>query len=430
MNRQILASFQWTVFILAGTIVAPVSVAYAFGFTHIETTTLLQRTFFVMGLTSILQGVFGHRLPLMEGPAGLWWGVFLTFAGIASSAHAGASSILGSLELGMIISGVFFIVLSLFKLLDVVKKLFTPTITGIYLILLVIQLSGPFIKGMFDIQSAGSKINWAVTTGAFVTLILAVIMSRSKVKFFKNYSVLISLIVGWAIFLIFGLSHFSDISTGGLFRLPKLLAWGKPTFNIGVVLTSILTAMLLLTNLIASAEAVERVVEPKEPLRLNRTGFIMGINQALSGLFPTVGGVPISGSAGFILTTGIKERRPFLIGSFIILLISFFPSVMAVFASLPAPVGYATLFVSMASILGIGLQSFRAILGDERKVFIIGIALMVGAGMLLLPQTALKGLPSVVNALLNNGLVIGVLVGIIIEQIQNGLAREKEQQTS
>lgn len=418
MNRDLFASFQWTVFILAGTIVAPISVAYAFGLSHMETTTLLQRTFFVMGLTSILQGFFGHKLPLMEGPAGLWWGVFLTYAAIASSAHANVYQVLSSLELGMMISGVFFIVLSAFKLLNIVKKLFTPTITGIYLILLVVQLSGPFIKGIFDIQSNDSKINWPVAFCALTTLVLSLILSRAKVSFLKSYSVLISLIVGWLLFIIFGLSSFTHLQTGSIFRLPKVFAWGKPTFNLGVMMTSILTAMLLLTNLIASVDAVERVVKPKRQLKLNTTGFIMGINQAISGIFPTVGGVPISGSAGFILTTGIKERRPFIVGSFIILLISFFPAVMAVFASLPAPVGYATIFVSIASIIGLGLQALKNALSDEKKVFVMSIALMTGTGMMLLPAAALQGLPSILNALLSNGLVIGVLVGIILEQLQ------------
>jgi xanthine/uracil permease len=43
---------------------------------------LAQRTFILCGVTSILQALWGHRLPLMEGPAGLWFGVFCLILGI------------------------------------------------------------------------------------------------------------------------------------------------------------------------------------------------------------------------------------------------------------------------------------------------------------------------------------------------------------
>ena len=58
MGKTILSSFQWMVFILAGSIVVPISVAYAFHFTPTETADLLQRTFFVIGITTLLHGLF------------------------------------------------------------------------------------------------------------------------------------------------------------------------------------------------------------------------------------------------------------------------------------------------------------------------------------------------------------------------------------
>lgn len=413
MGKNILASFQWMVFILAGTIVTPISVAFAFHLSAPETADLLQRTFFVMGLTSLLQGYFGHKLPLMEGPAGLWWAVFLTYAAIAGTVESSLYQVLSSLELGMLASGVLFLLLSVFNLIQYVRKLFTPTMTGIYLILLVLQLSGPFMVGILGVE--GGNFNGKAAFGAIVTLLLAIILSRSSQQFLRNYSVLVSLIFGWLLFYILGISP-SPAHTESFFSLPGLLVWGTPTFNLSIFITSMLTSLLLLTNLIASISVVKQVVDPEKDINLNRTGFIMGINQLIAGIFSTVGGVPISGSAGFIKTTRIKERLPFLIGSLLIFLLSFFPRIMSVFASIPAAVGYATLFVSISSIAGLGLQTLKTSLQQENKLLVISLAFMAGAGMMLLPAGSLQGLPNVVSSLLSNGLVIGVLFGILLEQ--------------
>ena len=104
--RNFFGSMQWAFFILANIVVIPVSVGYAFGLSLPEIATLLQRTFFVIGVTSLLQGLFGHKLPLNESPAGLWWSLFLIYAGVVGAGDAEASTVLRSLEMGILIAGI------------------------------------------------------------------------------------------------------------------------------------------------------------------------------------------------------------------------------------------------------------------------------------------------------------------------------------
>ncbi len=413
MSKHFLSSIQWMVFILAGTIVTPISVAFAFHLSGAETAELLQRTFFIVGITSLLQGIFGHRLPLMEGPAGLWWAVFLTYASLAQQQGISYHSMLRSLESGLLASGALFILLSAFNLIKYVRKVFTPTMTGVYLLLLVTQLSGPFIEGILGVGNG--HFNNKIAVGALITLALAIALSRMKIPFLRNYSVLISLFFGWVLFSIMGAAE-APVKTDHFFQMPAIFAWGLPDFQLSIFITAMLTSFLLLTNLLASIDVVKQVVKSDNEPSLGRTGFIMGINQLAAGLFSTIGGVPISGSAGFIKTTRITERFPFLAGSLLILLLSFFPVVMNILASIPAAVGYATLFVSIASIAGLGIQTLRPVLKDENKLMVISMSFMAGAGVLLLSPGALDGLPAIISSLISNGLVIGVLFGIILEQ--------------
>ncbi|HEU5139466.1 MAG TPA: purine/pyrimidine permease [Bacillales bacterium] len=413
--RLSFSSLQWAIYILATSIVAPLSIGHAFGMSQPEIAGLLQRAFFVFGATSLLQGLFGHKLPVLEGPAGLWWGVFLTYAGFVASS-GNPEVVLRSLELGLLLSGVLFLVFSAFKLMDVVKKLFTPLVTGTILLLLVAKLGGSFLKGILGIGYRSSNVDPVVAVCAVATLLFAVILSRSNHLFLRSYSVLISLTFGWVLFAVVGIAKPVDVKMDAIFALPDVFAWGLPTFDLGVVLTSLFTAFLLMVNLITSINVGADAVEEDRP-NYNRSGFIMGINQMLAGVFSTVGGVPLSAAAGFITTTKIKERLPFLVGSMTVLLVSLFPAVTSFFASIPMPVGYATIFLSIASLAGIALSQYRTVVGEERPRFIISFSLMAGLGTMFISEAAWDGLPKVLGSIMSNGLVVGVLVCILLEQV-------------
>src|SRR5699024_10580278 len=130
--KNFFGSMQWAFFILANIVVIPVSIGFAFGLPLEDIATLLQRTFFVVGITSLLQGLFGHKLPLNESPAGLWWSLFLIYAGASAGSLSETNTVLRSLELGILIAGGLFILLSALKLMNPIKRLFTPLVTGTY----------------------------------------------------------------------------------------------------------------------------------------------------------------------------------------------------------------------------------------------------------------------------------------------------------
>lgn len=423
--RLTFSSVQWAIFILANAIVAPLSIGHAFGMSQPEIAGLLQRSFFLFGLASLLQGFFGHKLPLLDGPAGLWWGVFLTYAGFAaSSGHT--QVVLRSLELGLIVSGVLFLVLSSLRLMDQIKKLFTPLVMGTTLLLLVVQLGGSFLKGILGIGYRSSRVDPVVALCALATLVFSVLLSRSRNKFLRSYSVLISLAFGWVLFAVVGIAKPIEGKVHALLTFPAVFPWGVPTFNLGIVLTSVFISFLLMVNLITSVNVVADVVGEKGKLPYNRSGFVMGINQVLAGVLSTVGGVPLSAAAGFIFTTKVKERLPFLVGSAVVLVVSFFPLITSFLASLPMPVGYATIFLSIAGLAGIAMSQYKKVIGEEKPRFIVSFSLMLGFGLMFIPEQAWSSFPKVLASLLSNGLVIGVLACMILEQLMRTGGKPKE----
>jgi xanthine/uracil permease len=413
--RVAFSALQWAMFILAGSVVAPLAIGQAFGLTPLEVAEFVQRTLFVLGVVSLMQSLFGHRLPIMEGPAVLWWGVFLLFAQLAAGMGLEQAYVLQALELGLLISGGFFLLLSVCGWIRFVRRLFTPTVIGTYFLLLVAQMSGPFFNGIFDARS--SQVDWTAVGISVATLVLAITLSRSRRRFLRSFSVLIAIGFGWTLFALAGLYRPFTPERVVWFALPQLFAWGWPVWNGGILFTSVLVTMLLLSNLIASIEAVEKVVKPDFEANHDRSGFIMGVSQLLSGLFSTVGFVPLSYTAGFILTTRMKEKLPFLLGSLLLLLISFFPPVTMWFASIPVPVGYASVFLSFANMIGMGVKEIADSGLSEQNRFVVGVSLMTGMGCMFLPATFLSQLPLFLSPLVSNGLLVGVLTCIVLEQV-------------
>jgi xanthine/uracil permease len=414
--RLILLSIQWAIFILAGSVVAPIAIGAAFHLPLPEIAGFLQRSLFVIGIASLLQVFFGHRLPIAEGPAGLWWGVFMIFAGAASAMNVEAHDMLQNLQMGVLISGVCFLLMSTMRMIHRIKTIFTPLVTGTYLFLLIAQLSGPFVKGILGIGYFTPQVDGRVAVSALLTLVFTAGLAKSSYPKLRSFSILYGIIFGWILFALLGITKPIHVAAKHWIEWPQPLVWGMPAFDASVMITAIITALLLLSNLIASIEVVQKVVGQQTAVDYNRSGFIMGINQILAGIFSTMGFVPMSTSVGFINTTKIKEKLPFMIGSSLILCISFFPSITLFFASLPVPVGYATTFLAFAHLIILALKEYGSVLEEDNKLSIVAASLMVGIGSMFVPVEGLSHLPGYLISLLNNGLILGVLTCIILEQ--------------
>jgi xanthine/uracil permease len=416
--RLVFSSIQWFIFILAGSVVAPLAIGAAFGLSLEEIAGFVQRTFFVIGLVAIIQSVFGHRMPIVEGPAALWWSVFLVFIGL-NGTNDRTHHILQSIELGLMISGLLFILLSVFNIIQHVKKLFTPIVTGTYFILLVAQISGPFIKGIIGVDYKGPGIDWRVSVTAIFTAVITILFSKSRYKWISSYSVLLGMLIGWGLFALFQLTAPKEFQLNKWFQIPEMLAWGMPKADTGVILTSVIVTLLLLVNIVSSIDVVEKVTRPLSKPVYNRSGIIMGISQILSGVFSTIGFVPLSYTAGFIMTTKMMERLPFIIGSLLILLISFFPFVTVFFASIPTPVGYASMLLAFSNMMEIGIREYSQTDLNEKNLFIIGISLMIGIGSMFIPTEAVANFPTIIASIVNNGLIVGVLICMVLEQLMS-----------
>lgn len=192
-----------------------------------------------------------------------------------------------------------------------------------------------------------------------------------------------------------------------------------PRFDIGMTLTATLFTFLLVANTIAAISAVKQVAplyKENEKQTLNRGVWAGGISHVISSLFSTIGIVPLPASAGFIQLTGQKKVKTFLIASLILAGISFIPLIVSFISLLPGSIANAALLATFVQMIGISFQSILREELNQRRLTILGITLLISLGIMFLPESAFSGIPSSLQYVLSNGLLVGTMIVILLEQ--------------
>lgn len=417
LNRTLAYAVQWLVFALANSAVVPIVVGSALGLDQSGIATLAQRTFFFQALASLLQVSLGHRLPIIEGPSGMWWGVFITLAAMAPGLGKPLGVLRTDLELGVMAAGVILVVVGATGLIGRALKLFTPAVTGSVLVLLGLQLSGTFVRGMLGIDTYGSVDLKSSIVSVIVVAIVLFVSLKAK-GFLQSIAILIGIAAGWVIAVLVGVTTGLHWTHQAPVALPQIFAWGPPTFDPGIVLTSVITGLLVLTNLVASILAMGRVLETELSRKVYDRGVILtGLSDILAGLGAVVGFVPFSAGAGMVSLTRVASRLPFALFAVALMVLGFLPPVGAFLASIPEPVGYSVLLASFCQMIGFGLKDYARLKLDGRDFFVVGLPILFGTGIMFLPTGAFAGVPALARYILGNGFIAGMLLCMLLEHV-------------
>ncbi|MFC8684274.1 purine/pyrimidine permease [Brevibacillus porteri] len=422
MGITTLSVLQWMIVTVSSSVAVPLMIGDMYGLQADEIGKLMQQTMFYIGLASLLQVWIGHRYPMIEGPAGLWWGIFIILAQLGTSMGLHPREIGQSFQVGMILAGLLFFIFGLLGWIGKLQKWFTPLVSGTYMILLAVSLCSNILTGMLGIGFQHSK---EVQPGvAIVSIgIVALVVFIMRTKRFSSFAVLFGMVGGWIVYALLGWTE-PVRPTEQLFSWPSIFFWGPPRWDWGVVLTSMLTGFVLLTNLMTSLSVMGKATDtvPTE-MQYNRGGIFTGVSHFLSGLSGVVGMIPLSLAAAVIQTTKMASRLPFVIAMLGMMLIGLIPTVAHFLAALPTPVAYAAMFISYTQLLGFGLKDYVNVKMDERTIIVGGSSLLVGIGIMFVPAVAWQQLPALASFLFGNGLLLGVIVCLVLEHI---VFRKKE----
>ncbi|QWC22780.1 uracil/xanthine transporter [Bacillus haikouensis] len=421
------SAVQWLFFIFANTVVVPISVGMAFELPSHEIAVILRSSLIFTGIACMLQGLIGHRYPLMEGHSGVMWGVVLNLCAAAPALGMSLPSVGGGIATGMLLAGAAVIVLWALGLLSLIPRIFTPMVMSVYLFLLTFQLILIFFKGMLSISEEGELI----LPASLFSISVAVLVSLLKIKgtpLLSNFSILIGMVAGWiGYLLLFPSDTSASAAAGSSFFI--LFPFGAPNLNMGIIFITFLASLMNLSNTLASVQAAAQLYGEKPGGKRYTSSYLLsGIYSIVGALSGLVSYAPFASSIGFLESTRILQMRPFLIGGALMSLLGIVPFLGGVLATLPVTVGNAVLFTAYLQLFGTSLKSLRGTVFDSVTIYRIAAPVLIGVSIMNMDPALFTSLPIFVQPIVSNGFIVGVLVSIVLEKLVNWEVEEGRKQ--
>jgi xanthine/uracil permease len=274
---------------------------------------------------------------------------------------------------------------------------------------------------LLGIVAEGDPIDGMTVFGAVLVVLMTFYLMVHKSAWVNRYSVLLAISFGWIVFLLLDKAPSAALGGGPVFSMPEMFVFGPVIWDSGMFVTAMFLTVLLIANMMASVRVMETVLKNEFSIvkedRIKQASVASGLNQIIAGMFSSIGPVPISGAAGFVSATRTPALKPFMIGGVLVVLISFFPDIMALLAALPAPVAYAVIFAIFTKMVEMAFNELTEAEDQQQAYKVSAFGLMIGVGLMFVPPESMVNLPSVLAATLSNGLIVGTMAAIAIEQI-------------
>lgn len=416
-----LGGLQWLMFIFVNTVVVPITIGAAYDLPQKDVVSMMQFSFILGGIACVLQAWVGHKRAIMSGPSGLWWGVILALTSMSAAQGVPLDVVGGSLAVGIFISGILTIIVGLTGLGYYLQKLFNPGVMGTFMFLFGVSLCINFFKGMLGLpyggQSGATSINLSIGLFSILLAILVLVLTVKAPGKIAQFSLLIGIVIGWPIYaLIF---HPESQLGGGATSIHlNLFPIGDPAWNIGIIVTVVMTGILNLSKQYGSIKGSNEIYQAEPTTKDYRNSFtITGIFVGLSGFFGLVPFSPFVSSIGFLQQTGIIKRLPFIFGGVMFFVMGIIPPVGYFFTLLPLSVGSAVLFVSYVQLFGSARDWFAKLNFNSVNIYRTAVPLFTGIILMTLPSEAFETLPGYVRPLLSNGLLMGTLIALLLENL-------------
>ncbi|CAB49703.1 uracil-xanthine permease family protein [Pyrococcus abyssi] len=410
-RKAILLGLQHVLAMFGATVTVPLVVGTAVGLSKEEISIMIQAVLLAMGIATLLQTTIGSRYPIVQGSS---------FAFIPGLISIGKSLGMAATEGALIVGGIIEALIGGTGIVGKVKRLFTPLVTGVTIMLIGFSLADVAVKYFFNFYAdpSGSSIPRA-TIVALVTFITTVYVALKAKGPIRAMPVIAGALVGYLVSVPLGLANFQLVKELPLVSLPRPFPWGIPEFNLTAIVTLLFAFMVSIIESVGDYHAISAIAEaPITNKHINRGIMSEGIACSIAGILGACGTTSYSENIGLVALTKVASRYVVQIGGIILVVLSLFPKFAGILASMPAPVlgGLTIALYGMISVTGLRLIKDKVELND-RNTLILATSLIVGLGAPQLPPKFLAHFPRIVASILESGMAIGAITAIVLDQL-------------
>ena len=422
LRDTLFAALQHLLAIFVAIITPPLIISGALGL-DIETTSfMVSMALFVSGIATFIQcrklGPAGCGLLCVQGTS-------FSFISpiILAGSIGGLPAIFGATMVGAL-AEVF-----ISRILKYAMKIITPLVSGI-----VVTLIGMSLVKVGIISCGGG--NAAMENGTFgslqnvgiaaLVLGLIVLFNRSSNRYLRMGSIIIGIIIGYAVSYFCGMVDFGAMPNYELFNIPVPFKYGV-SFNLSAILAFaivyIITAIEAYGDITANSLISGEPVEGEKFLKRAQGGILAdGLNSFIAGALNSFPNSIFAQNNGMIQLTGVASRYVGYFIALFLVLLGFFPIVGVVFSFMPDPVlGGATLLM-FGTVAAAGVKIIASQELDRKATLVIAISFSMGLGVELIPDI-LSQLPETIKNIFSSGITTGGVAAIL----SNMLIRIKEE---
>ena len=438
MGETIILGFQHYLTMFGSTVAIPLLLAPALGITDpVQKGWLIATMFFVSGITTLLQTIWGNRLPIVQGGTFSFLAPTFAICGMAALANAGWEVRMQHVQGAIIAGSLAEIIVGASGLVGRLLKFVGPITIAPTIALIGLSLF------KFGAPEAGRY--WPIGGLTIFLIILFSQYLRNKHRTFELYPILLAIVTAWIISAIctalgiFPAGHPAHTSLANLkdapwFRIPHPFQWGFPQFGAAAIVGMLAGYIASIVESIGDYYACARLSGAPIPDKktINRGITFEGIGCFIAGIFGTGNGTTsYSENIGAIGLTRVGSRRVVQAGAVIMILLGTVSKFGALFTTIPQPIVGGMYCAMFGMIAAVGLSNLQFVdLNSPRNLFILGFAFFMGLSVPeYFGQHPMQFNPiwlaNIINTLGSTGMAVGAFSALILDNTIPGTVEER-----
>lgn len=394
----------------AGSILVPIMIAGALGYSARELTYLISTDIFMCGVATFLQLKLtkhtGVGLPVVLGCA---------FQSVAPLSIIGAQQGSGAMFGALIASGIYVILVA--GIFSKIARFFPPIVTGSVITVIGLSLVGVAMGNMGDNVKEPTAQNMILS---LLTIVIILLVQKFTKGFVKSISILIGLVAGTLVSAMMGLVDTTPVVEASWIHVPTPFYFGMPTFEITSIVMMCIIATVSMVESTGVYLALSDLTNDQLDEKRLRNGYRSeGIAVYLGGLFNTFPYTGFSQNVGLVQISGIKTRRPIYYAAGILVVIGLLPKFGAMAQMIPSPVLGGAMLVLFGMVALQGMQMLNRVDFQKNEYNFIIAAVSISAGLGFNGTNLFASLPETAQMFLTNGIVIATLTSVVLNLLLN-----------
>ncbi|HER8268455.1 nucleobase:cation symporter-2 family protein [Streptococcus pyogenes] len=409
-SQSAVLGLQHVLSMYAGSILVPIMIAGALGYSARELTYLISTDIFMCGVATFLQLKLtkhtGVGLPVVLGCA---------FQSVAPLSIIGAQQGSGAMFGALIASGIYVILVA--GIFSKIARFFPPIVTGSVITVIGLSLVGVAMGNMGDNVKEPTAQSMMLS---LLTIVIILLVQKFTKGFVKSISILIGLVAGTLVSAMMGLVDTTPVVEASWIHVPTPFYFGTPTFEITSIVMMCIIATVSMVESTGVYLALSDLTNDQLDEKRLRNGYRSeGIAVFLGGLFNTFPYTGFSQNVGLVQISGIKTRRPIYYAAGILVVIGLLPKFGAMAQMIPSPVLGGAMLVLFGMVALQGMQMLNRVDFQKNEYNFIIAAVSISAGLGFNGTNLFASLPETAQMFLTNGIVIATLTSVVLNLLLN-----------